>query len=87
MLVVVLGGITVNQGDPKEGHMDTVLERLVDQAYLFDDPGAYEAGVRDAVEAIEASADAQTARVAASMRQHPASGGARRLRSVEHSAA
>lgn len=30
---------------------ETLLRRLLDQAYLFDDPSAYEAGVRDAIEA------------------------------------
>ena len=30
--------------------MDLLLERLLSQAYLFDDPVAYEAGVRDAFE-------------------------------------
>jgi hypothetical protein len=29
--------------------VETVLERLLRQAYLFDDPVAYEAGVRDAI--------------------------------------
>lgn len=28
--------------------MDPLLRRLLGQAYLFDDPSAYEAGVRDA---------------------------------------
>jgi hypothetical protein len=28
--------------------MDPLLRRLLSQAYLFDDPRAYEAGVRDA---------------------------------------
>ncbi len=31
--------------------MDLLLHRLLSQAYLFDDPHAYEAGVRDAFEA------------------------------------
>ena len=30
--------------------MDLLLRRLLSQAYLFDDPHAYEAGVRDAFE-------------------------------------
>lgn len=30
--------------------MDPLLDRLLSQAYLFDDPSAYEAGVRDAYE-------------------------------------
>lgn len=30
--------------------MDLLLRRLLSQAYLFDDPRAYEAGVRDAYE-------------------------------------
>lgn len=30
--------------------MDPLLRRLLSQAYLFDDPRAYEAGVRDAYE-------------------------------------
>lgn len=33
-----------------EDAMDVLLRRLLDQAYLFDDPAAYEAGVRDALE-------------------------------------
>jgi hypothetical protein len=28
--------------------VETLLRRLLSQAYLFDDPRAYEAGVRDA---------------------------------------
>jgi hypothetical protein len=32
--------------------MDQVLRRLLSQAYLFDDPRAYEAGVRDAFDAL-----------------------------------
>ena len=40
----------------------TAIERLLLRAHLFDDPSAYEAGVRDAVEVLEASdgADAHT---------------------------
>ena len=49
--------------------METILDRLLAQAYLFDDPDAYEAGVRDATEAITAEA----ARIAAGKRAHPAS--------------
>lgn len=30
--------------------MDPLLRRLLSQAFLFDDPRAYEAGVRDAYE-------------------------------------
>jgi hypothetical protein len=33
--------------------VDTLLERLVRQAYLFDDPAAYAAGVRDALDAVD----------------------------------
>lgn len=69
----------------KEGQMDAVLDRLLSQAYLFDDPGAYEAGVRDAIEAATARTD--PAHIADSMRDHPSAGVARRLRSVEHPAA
>ncbi len=65
--------------------MDAVLGRLLSQAYLFDDPAAYEAGVRDAIEATTARADAT--RIADGMRDHPSAGAPRRLRSVEHSAA
>lgn len=32
---------------------DGILDRLLRQAYLFDDPRAYEAGVRDAVAALD----------------------------------
>jgi hypothetical protein len=32
--------------------MTRVIDRLLRRAHLFDDPGAYEAGVRDAVEAL-----------------------------------
>jgi hypothetical protein len=39
--------------------VETVLERLLRQAYLFDDPLAYEAGVRDAIaELVAASGSA-----------------------------
>ena len=38
--------------------MDQLLRRLLSQAYLFDDPNAYAAGVRDAFEVLA--------------RQHPA---------------
>ena len=65
--------------------MDAVLDRLLSQAYLFDDPGAYEAGVRDALEA--ATARSEKGRIADSMREHPSTGVSRRLRSAEHSAA
>lgn len=32
--------------------MEPTIERLLQQAYLFDDPKAYQAGVHDAVEAL-----------------------------------
>jgi hypothetical protein len=32
--------------------MEQLLHRLLSQAYLFDDPRAYEAGVRDAFDAM-----------------------------------
>jgi len=32
--------------------MDTTVERLLRQAYLFDDPSAYRAGVEDAAAAV-----------------------------------
>ena len=32
--------------------MEPLLDRLLRQAYLFDDPEAYEAGVRDAYEVL-----------------------------------
>jgi len=38
--------------------MDPLLRRLLSQAYLFDDPRAYEAGVRDAFEVLS-RADAE----------------------------
>lgn len=34
---------------------DVLLEKLLQQAYLFDDPGAYAAGVRDAWTAVAAT--------------------------------
>jgi hypothetical protein len=34
--------------------LDRLLDRLLARAYLFDDPGAYEAGVRDALEQVSA---------------------------------
>ncbi|MTV26147.1 hypothetical protein FTX61_12120 [Nitriliruptoraceae bacterium ZYF776] len=38
---------------PRDGAtVEPLLERLLNQAYLFDDPGAYEAGVRDAFAAL-----------------------------------
>ena len=33
--------------------MEQTIERLLEQAYLFDDPQAYRAGVEDAVAALE----------------------------------
>ena len=33
--------------------MERTIERLLQQAYLFDDPRAYRAGVEDAVAALE----------------------------------
>jgi hypothetical protein len=33
----------------------TTIERLLRQSHVFDDPGTYEAGVRDALEAIAAT--------------------------------
>lgn len=33
--------------------MQDVLEQLMRQAYLFDDPRTYQAGVQDAVEALQ----------------------------------
>lgn len=35
---------------------DQVVRRLLSQSFLFDDPASYEAGVRDALEAINAAA-------------------------------
>jgi hypothetical protein len=32
--------------------MDETIERLLRQSHLFDDPAAYEAGVRDALDAV-----------------------------------
>lgn len=37
--------------------MEATLRRLLAQAHLFDDPTAYEAGVRDALEAVAAARD------------------------------
>lgn len=34
--------------------MDLVMRRLLAQAHLFDDPSAYEAGVRDALDVLQA---------------------------------
>lgn len=62
--------------------METVLDRLLAQAYLFDDPGAYEAGVRDAVDAIAA----QAVRIAAGKQVHPAGGPPAYLQAVGHRA-
>jgi hypothetical protein len=33
----------------------TTIERLLRQSHVFEDPGTYEAGVRDALEAIAAA--------------------------------
>jgi hypothetical protein len=33
--------------------MDQTIQRLLAQAHLFDDPSAYEAGVRDALKALD----------------------------------
>lgn len=69
-----------------EPQRTAVLERLLDQAHLFDDPVAYEAGVRDAIEALEVAATHdEDPRVARSKRAHPSS--AARLRAVRHPAA
>jgi hypothetical protein len=40
--------------------VDQVLDRLLGRAFLFDDPSAFEAGVREAVELL-ATADASMA--------------------------
>ena len=37
----------------------TTIERLLRQSHVFDDPGAYEAGVRDALEAIAAAGEVE----------------------------
>jgi hypothetical protein len=37
--------------------MDAMLERLLRQAHLFDDPRTYEAGVRDAFAALESASE------------------------------
>lgn len=64
--------------------MDHLLQRLLRQAHLFDDPAAYEAGVLDAIEAVQACDTAfDTEAVAASKRQHPASAVRRDLRPIE----
>ncbi len=63
--------------------MDAVLDRLLQQAYLFDDPAAYEAGVRDAVEAIDARDEAVDEPRRAAMAEHPAAGVRPRLQAVE----
>ncbi|TVR33853.1 MAG: hypothetical protein EA388_10075 [Nitriliruptor sp.] len=68
--------------------MDHLLQRLLRQAHLFDDPAAYEAGVLDALEAVQADGAAPDAdAVATSKRQHPASAVRRDLRPVEGSVA
>ena len=68
--------------------MDQLLERLLRQAHLFDDPAAYEAGVLDAVEAVQAGgAVPDPIAVERSMRQHPASAVRRDLRPIEGSVA
>jgi len=66
--------------------VERILDRLLTQAYLFDDPSAYEAGVRDAAEAIAAATDEQ-ARIVAGKLAHPASGSTPRLQAVGGSAA
>jgi hypothetical protein len=45
----------------RESRMDAMLERLLRQAHLFDDPGIYEAGVRDAFDALESMLDDEQA--------------------------
>jgi hypothetical protein len=35
----------------------TTIERLLRQSHVFDDPGTYEAGVRDALEAVAAAGE------------------------------
>jgi hypothetical protein len=37
-------------------HLDDLREQLVSKAYLFEDPGAYEAGVSDALDALRIAA-------------------------------
>lgn len=41
--------------------MDETIQRLLCQAHLFEDPSAYEAGVRDALEALDAALGEQRA--------------------------
>jgi hypothetical protein len=43
--------------------MTTMIDRLLRRSHLFDDPSAYEAGVLDAIEALERAGDT-TARAA-----------------------
>jgi hypothetical protein len=68
--------------------MDPLLQRLLRQAHLFDDPAAYEAGVMDAFEAVRVRAAAHDpVAVERSMREHPAAAVRRDLRSIEGSVA
>jgi hypothetical protein len=69
--------------------VDTVIDRLLSQSYLFDDPSAYEAGVRDAFDVLAAPLDAEDQRrIVEAMQAHPSAGPSQRLRAVRsHSAA
>jgi hypothetical protein len=64
----------------KEAHVDTVFERLIRQSFLFDDPGAYEAGVRDAFDVLSSPTHAEDERrLIEAMQSHPSAGMAHRL--------
>jgi hypothetical protein len=67
--------------------VDPVLDRLLEQSYLFDDPGAYEAGVRDAFDVLAASRTEDERRVLEAKQAHPSAGGAHHLRPVREGVA
>lgn len=45
----------MNRGPTEESTVQPLVDTLLEQAYLFDDPGAYRAGVLDAIDALGAS--------------------------------
>ncbi|MBW3662202.1 MAG: hypothetical protein KY469_03800 [Actinobacteria bacterium] len=48
---------TIRPGTDPDAGLVRLRARLLDQAYLFDDPAAYAAGVEDTLRALEPPAD------------------------------
>jgi hypothetical protein len=53
----------VTRGTDVTDEMEDLLGRLLGRAFLFEDPAAYEAGVRETLELVSASAERPGRRV------------------------